>query len=94
MAEVSSTSESSFAAQVVEDSFAVDRSCDEIAGVEIASWLAGLVAAIACVGRQLGDGSPRRATIRTSPALTWRRILPLTHLTLADAPHGSSVVTV
>ena len=34
VAEVSSTSESSFAAQVVEDSFAVDRSCGQIAGIE------------------------------------------------------------
>lgn len=42
MAEVSSTSESSFAAQVVEDSFAVDRSCDEIAGVENCLLAGGL----------------------------------------------------
>ena len=42
VAEVSSTSESACAAQVVEDSFAVDRSCDEIAGVENCLLAGGL----------------------------------------------------
>ena len=51
MAEVSSTSESSFAAQVVEDSFAVDRSCDQIAGVETCLLVGGLgCSATTCIG--------------------------------------------